>query len=253
MSVFFSSFSNPFVLFWGSHLLVISLLLVLFSWIWLSKSPNVINFQRLLVGVGLFTHMVIFHSYYLAINQYNIAGFLPFHLCSLSAILVAVALLTQNKKLSTIAIYWAPVAALLAIILPDIGSDQNLLSFRFLEFFTSHILILVGSFWLLFNQEIKLTLRTCLMSYGILVSTLPLIYLINRLTKGNYMYMINKPSGGQMNFLPTEPYHFLGLMILVLLVFLGELVVFGWVRKSKGKNANSLNFHQNITKDLHYS
>ncbi len=236
---------NTFTLFGALHLLIIALLFILVSWITLSRSQKIINLQRLLVGGGLVAHIIIFHSYYLLIGQYDLARFLPFHLCSLSAILIAISLLTRNKKISTIAVYWAPVAALLAILLPDMASNQSLFSFRFLEFFVSHILIAAGSFWLLCNQNLKFNWQTSLQSYLFLVGTLPPIYLINRWVDGNYMYMMNTPSGGQMNFLPTEPYHFLGLMVLVLLVFLGEMVAFGWLGRLRGGDTNSLDLVKN--------
>ena len=149
-----------------------------------------------MIGGGLVTHIIIFHSYYLLIGQYDLTGLLPFHLCSLSTILVAISLLTQNKKLSTIAVYWAPVAALLAIILPDMASNQSLFSFRFLEFFVSHILIVAGSFWLLYKQNLKFTWQTSLKSYLILVGTLPPIYLINRWVDGISSCGILRGDGG---------------------------------------------------------
>jgi uncharacterized membrane protein YwaF len=57
-----------------------------------------------------------------------------------------------------------------------------------------------------------------------------LVYPINLFTKGNYLYLINKPIGGQMNFLPKEPYHILGLIVLTIVVFHLEFIVIKWIK-----------------------
>ena len=105
-------------------------------------------------------------------------------------------------------------------------------SFRFLEFFWSHVLIVWASLLIVAVVKPKIKYRDLWVSYVILVVSLIPVSLINWLSGGNYMYLVSRPSGGQMNFLPSEPYHIIGLMILANLVFHLEFVIAKSLTKS---------------------
>ncbi|NJM48760.1 MAG: TIGR02206 family membrane protein [Alkalinema sp. RU_4_3] len=214
-----------------SHGIVLLLLLWGSAWILRTRRASLAQIQRYSIGGGLILQILIFHSYYLIRGEYDLARYLPFHLCALSAVMMAMALLIDRPWLRQITIYWAPFAALIAILLPDIGASDNFPSFRFLEFFVSHALICWGAVWLLANHRFKWTIKTALFAYGSLFATLPPIALVNRLFSANYLYMLRKPNGGQMDFLGPEPYHFGYLLLLVMLVFWVEMLVFRLVQQ----------------------
>jgi hypothetical integral membrane protein (TIGR02206 family) len=213
-----------------SHGIVLLLLLLGSAWILQTRKPQIAEAQRYGIGYGLILQILIFHSYYLLRSQYDLARYLPFHLCALSAVMMALALLMNRPWLRQITIYWAPFAALIAIMLPDIGNSDNFPSFRFLEFFMSHLLICWGAVWLLANHQFNWTIKTVAIAFTALLATLLPIALANRLFAANYMYMLHKPNGGQMDFLGPEPHHFGFLVLLVLLVFGLEMLVFRLVQ-----------------------
>jgi hypothetical integral membrane protein (TIGR02206 family) len=219
-------FMGNFQRFGLSHGIVLLLLLLGSAWILRTRKPQIAQAQRYGICGGLILQILIFHSYYLLRAEYDLARYLPFHLCALSAVMMALTLLIDRPWLRQITIYWAPFAALIAILLPDIGNSDNFPSFRFLEFFVSHLLICWGAVWLLANHRFRWTIKTVAIAYAALAVTQLPIALVNRLFAANYMYMLHKPNGGQMDFLGPEPYHFGFLVLLVLLVFILEMLVF---------------------------
>jgi hypothetical integral membrane protein (TIGR02206 family) len=212
-----------------SHGIVLGLLVFGSASIMWTRSLKFAQIQRYGIGGALLLHIVMFNGYHLIHGSYNLAQHLPFHLCSLSAIMTLLTLWFDRPLLRQLTIYWAPIAAFVAILLPDIGTNENFPTFRFIEFFTSHLLICWGAAWLLANRPFQWTLKTVAIAYASLVATLPIIALINRAVKGNYLYMMQKPNGGQMDFLGAN--HFGPLVLLVLLVFCLEMVLFGFVQR----------------------
>lgn len=212
-----------------SHGMVLGLLGLGAAWIVGTRSVKLAKIQRYAIAGGLLLHLIMFNGYHVIHRSYELHNHLPLHLCSLSAVMMMVTLWFDRPLLRQLTIYWAPIAALMAILLPDIGTSDNFPAFRFIEFFTSHVLICWGAVWLLVNRQFQWTLKTVAIAYGALVALLPAIGLVNRAVQGNYLYMMRKPVGGQMDFLGSS--HFGPLVALVLLVFWVEMVLFGLVQR----------------------
>jgi hypothetical integral membrane protein (TIGR02206 family) len=220
---------GEFHVFGLSHRIILCLLILGSAWIWWTRSLQLVQIQRYGICGALLLHLVIFNGYHIMNGSYDLARYLPFHLCSLSAVMTILTLWFDRPWLRQLTIYWAPIAAFMAILLPDIGANENFPTFRFIEFFTSHVLICWGAAWLLANRQFQWTLQTVAIAYSTLAATLPVIMLINHAVKGNYLYIMQKPNGGQMDFLGTN--HFGPLVFLVLLVFCFEMVLFGFVQR----------------------
>jgi hypothetical integral membrane protein (TIGR02206 family) len=221
---------GTFKLFGISHLVVLGIMFLGAGWISMTQSPTLARRQRQGIAAGLGLQILLFHAYHLISGRYDLARYLPFHLCSLSAVMVLLSLVINRPVLANITIYWAPIAALITVVLPDVGPQENFPTFRFLEFFSSHVLIVWGCVWMLTRLPLQLTWRSMAVAYGTLFAGLPAVWLINRLTQGNYMYMHQKPPGGQMDFLGPAPSHFVGLIALVLGVFILEMWGFKWLQ-----------------------
>ena len=229
-------FNDNFTLFGVSHLIILVILLLgsFFTVLVLPKLSTTIQqiFQKFLI-VGCIAQILTFNLWHIVHNSFDIARLLPFHLCSFSVYLIPVALLFRRDWLLKLIIFWSPISALIAIILPDMSRSDGFGSFRFLEFFWSHILIVWASLFIISTLKPKIKYRDLWISCAILVVSLIPVSLINWLSGGNYMYLVSRPSGGQMNFLPSEPYHIIGLMILVNLVFHLEFAIAKLLNTSK--------------------
>ena len=228
-------FNDNFTLFGVSHLIILVILLLgsLFTILVLPKLSTTIQqlFEKILI-VGCITQILTFNLWHITHNSFDVARFLPFHLCSFSVYLIPIALLSKRDWLLKLIVFWSPISALIATILPDMSRSDGFGSFRFLEFFWSHILIVWASLFIVAVIKPKIKYQDLWISYAILVVSLIPVSLINWLSGGNYMYLVSRPSGGQMNFLPSEPYHIIGLMILVNLVFHIEFAIAKSLTKS---------------------
>jgi hypothetical integral membrane protein (TIGR02206 family) len=216
--------SSEFQLFQGSHLIVLLVLFVGCLYFYFGRNNSGWNdLKKNFLGYGLIAQLLYFYSGHWFFGTFDFKSHLPLHLCSLSAYLVAITLLLpvspKNKKLQKLVLFWSPVSALVAILLPDMSSNEGFPSFRFIEFFWSHILIIWGCVFILFSLRPVVKYAHIWLSLGVLVGCIPIIKTLNSLLGSNYMYLESRPNGGQMNFLPSEPYHILGLIAVFALVF----------------------------------
>jgi hypothetical integral membrane protein (TIGR02206 family) len=220
---------GSFGIFGSTHLAVLGLLLIGAVSIWFALprlSPFVQSIVRKTILAGLITQFTAFHLWHLYFNDYDIARFLPFHLCTISVVLLIYTLIFDNKFINKLVLFWSPVSALVAIVLPDMAASENFPSFRFWEFFGSHVLIIWAVIYIFRIQKVAVSFKDFLVAFACLVGILPFVYGINLVLGSNYMYLMNKASGGQMSFLPAEPWHVVGLLGIFLVVFFVEYLVY---------------------------
>jgi hypothetical integral membrane protein (TIGR02206 family) len=228
---------GDFGLFWFTHLVVLGLLFVvgLLIWFWLGRQSLTLQkyFKWLLVA-GLILQLIAFNGWHLYFGTFDPAMFLPFHLCTISVYLIIYALVSRNNFANKLVLFWSPVSAFVAIALPDMSAQENFPSFRFIEFFGSHLLIIWACVYILRVVKPNIIFKDCWVSFACLIGTLPFVTVINHILKSNYMYLASRPAGGQMNFLPSEPWHVLGLIAIFAVVFGLEF----WVYRTQVKKVN---------------
>jgi hypothetical integral membrane protein (TIGR02206 family) len=220
---------GDFKVFGFTHLIVLMLLFIGSIVIWLglpARSHWLKSKVRFALVFGLIAQLVAFNSWHLYFGTFDASRFLPFHLCTISVYLIIYTLLFKNNFVNKLVLFWSPVSAFVAIALPDMSASENFPSFRFIEFFGSHLLIIWSGVYILKIVKPKVTLRDCVVSFACLIGVLPLVYGINLVLNANYMYLASRPAGGQMNFLPSEPWHILGLVAIFAVVFGLEFLVY---------------------------
>jgi hypothetical integral membrane protein (TIGR02206 family) len=220
---------GDFKIFGATHLAVLGLLLigVLYIWFILPKlSSSFQNLNRNIILVGLVLQFILFHAWHLYFHDYDITRFLPFHLCTISVVLLVYTLAFNNKFINKLVLFWSPVSALLAIVLPDMSASENFPSFRFMEFFGSHVLIIWAVVFIFRIQKVTVDFKDYLFSEMTLLASLPFVYILNLLIGSNYMYLMRKTNGGQMDFLPKEPWHIVGASALLIGVFFLEYLIY---------------------------
>jgi hypothetical integral membrane protein (TIGR02206 family) len=221
--------STPFSLFGFSHLLVIAFLLISVIFIYVTRNANdrFKQITRIAICSTLIFQALLFNGWHIFHGTYLIGSYLPFHLCSISLYLVVFSLITKNPKLTALTYYISFISALLAVISPDISQNQNFPDFRFIEFFLSHVFIEIGLAYLVFVDKIKANYRSLWVSFGVLFGYMLLVFPINKLTGGNYLFLNQKPgTGGLFALFPPEPYHVLALIPAALLVFHLEYLLY---------------------------
>ena len=226
--------SQPFTFFGFSHLAVILFLLIGTVYIYLIRNSSHITktIARTTIVSTLIFQAFLFNGWHIYYKTYLIGSYLPFHLCSISLYLIIFSLIFKKSWLTSLTYYISFISALLAIISPDIRPDQNFPNFRFIEFFLSHIFIVLGVFYLVFVDKIKPAYKSLWISFGILFVYMILVFPINKITGGNYLFLNSKPgSGGLFALFPPEPYHILALIPATLLVFHIEYLLYKFFSK----------------------
>jgi hypothetical integral membrane protein (TIGR02206 family) len=222
---------NEFTLFGQLHLLVFLSLFIGTILVFLFRSNPLL---RYFLAAVLIAQLVAFNGYHILRGDYDIYRYLPLHLCTVSAILCPIALLTKNTILNNLVLFWGLIPAFLAIALPDMGKNEGVLTFRFWEFFVSHVFIVLTAIYISFHTDSKFkiknfdTWKMIIIAYFTLVLyaigiVMPINYVLGN--GANYLYLVNKASNG-MGFLPNAPLYVPALFALSFVVFVLEAIIY---------------------------
>ncbi len=165
---------------------------------------------------------------------------LPLQLCDLSLFLTIAVLLTKRQLLAELLYYWGVGGATQAILTPDIG-PYTFPHFVFYQFFVSHAVILLTCIYMISVEGFRPSKRSVLKTFLITNLYALLIYPVNMLTKGNYLFLSRKPEGGTLlNLLGPWPWYILSLETVALLLFI--LLYLPFIpggRKTRGTSAGT--------------
>jgi hypothetical integral membrane protein (TIGR02206 family) len=238
------SVSQAFVPFNLAHNLVIFITIavcgIIFKWSKFLNPKDQFRLRFLIAGL-LILQIVSFNVYYIFTNSFDLRFHLPFHLCSISAYLTAIALLLNRPKLNTMQFYLAPIGASVGLLFPDTINLQNFPSFRFLEYFTSHSLIIIGTCYLLVNSKIiadfKNFVYACFSMFGLLITA----FFANSVFDGNYFNLRFAPNTSFITYLGSNYIYFL-IVIGYSLMFVQHLLLKEfWAKKTSLRQLKSQN------------
>lgn len=212
----------PFSLFSTSHISAIFILCVSVAILWYMKNQlKVVRNVGVIEKSFAITLVIADMGYYLWLiftDRWNIQDSLPLELCSISLVLAVILLWTGNRHLYDIVFYAGIGGALQAIITPVLDIDFP--HFRYFHFFFTHIGIIVTAMYFTWVKDYRPTFKGILKTMLILNLLLPGIFIINRLTEGNYMFLQRKPTNGSLlDFLGPYPWYILSLEGVAFLTF----------------------------------
>ncbi len=164
--------------------------------------------------------------------------YLPFHLCSLNALVLPVAVFTRNKVLNNLLLLWA-VGAFCALVVNFAQADFKIFSFTFAFYFFPHVLELGIPILMFLLKMTKKELKYVFSTVGITFSVYTVVHFINvainaytqkngildsagNIIKVNYMYSIEPANPLLDLFYKIIPhsYWYMYLCIIVIAVFL---------------------------------
>ena len=188
-------------------ILIISFILMGLGWFFTRKA----KFKNVVLSmliIGIFSE-IIKVIYYIVRNEANYGGYLPktdlpFHLCSIQIIFIAILHYSKNEKLKRLLLSFMLPSCLfggIAALLIPTHSARNGMWIITAQYFGYHVAISVFSLYLLTNKELKWTIKdfvNCLKLLGLfgLIS----IYINSALNDGsgaiNFMYTVKPPQDG---------------------------------------------------------
>lgn len=185
---------NNFAPFNTEHglILLISIIFVVIFLIFARKlSEKSERFLRIIFCGLVWGQEVALYYFRYTQETLSLSEHLPLHMCSLSILMIPIALFQKRMILSSLLYFWGMGGATQALLTPTVTADTEL--FLFYQFFISHTFIVAGALYPIFVYSIlpsKDTLKTSI-AYTILI--LPFIGLVNWLVQGNYFYLSHKP------------------------------------------------------------
>lgn len=178
--------------------------------------------------------------------------YLPFHMCSITAILLPIAVISKNRIVGNLLVVWC-LGSLLALIFPTaVQAEYEILSDAFFIFYIPHIFEFAVTVYLFLFGYIKKDFKTIPTTLGITVGIYTLVHFINvGLTRYseqaglelsfNYMFSMESPGNPVLDiFWKVIPcaYWYMYLAVVILAVYLVVLYLPQIIRAVKEKRTN---------------
>ncbi|WP_430787999.1 TIGR02206 family membrane protein [Virgibacillus flavescens] len=228
----FKSADNYFTLYSFPHLSMLGLAVLLGITVYALRNKEKAHYIKFIILGGLIVSELTLNIWYFYSGEWDAASTLPFQLCSITLYLSVLMLLTGNYRLFEVTYFLGIGGALQALLTPELYFGFP--HFRFYQFFIAHISIVLASFYMIFVQRKAPVLKSvwrALLWINVVAGT---VFLINKLTGGNYMFLSEKPDNPSiLDYLGDYPFYLISLEIAAVVLFLILYVPFPLVRYIK--------------------
>ncbi len=179
--------------------------------------------------------------------------YLPLHMCSISAILLPIAVLTRNKYIGNLMLIWC-LGSILALVFNQAQADYEILSATFFIYYVPHVLEFAVMLYLFKFGYVKKDYRTIPASIGLTIGIYTVGHFVNiALNKYYIVHNVTDSSGAvvESNYMfsmtPTTPifelfwkiipyrYWYMYGAVLVLVLYLGAVYTPEIVRAVRAK------------------
>lgn len=175
---------------------------------------------RYVFAVFIAVQQASIYIYYTVSGEWSMEVTLPLQLCDVSLFLAIAVLLTKRQVLSELLYFWGVGGATQAILTPDIG-PYTFPHFVFYQFFVSHAVILLTCIYMISAEGFRPSRKSVPRTFLITNLYALLIFPVNLLTRGNYLFLSRKPEGGTLlDVLGPWPWYILSLEAVALLLFI---------------------------------
>ena len=214
---------NTFSAFSPSHLIALTVFVVLAAVLFAGRNWLKHEQRRTLARVVLAGVLILcegsLNVWYVSEGIYSARDTLPLELCSISLYMCVVMLLLRSRAIFQIVYFTGIGGATLALLTPVLFYDFP--HFRFIEFFVAHFFIILSALYMVWVEGCRPTLKSVGITMIFLNVLLPIIYVINTMTGGNYMFLSRKPeTASPLDYLGPHPWYLLSMEAVALIIFL---------------------------------
>ncbi|KZR59484.1 TIGR02206 family membrane protein [Pseudobacillus badius] len=202
-----------FKMFSASHLIALLLLTLIVCTLFLfrerlqQKNMQAIERTAAFFLIGIET---AYHAWMFQTGIWTADRSLPLELCSFASFFTILLLLTGKKLFYEILLFIGLLGASQAMITPYLYFGFP--HFRFFHFFCTHILIFCTPLYFTWIKGYRPTFMSVVKTMIFLNILVPVISLVNLLTKGNYLYLHHKPATASiLDLLGPYPWYILSL------------------------------------------
>ncbi|MEH7115561.1 TIGR02206 family membrane protein [Neobacillus niacini] len=217
-----------FVMFSGSHLMIIAILFVFSAAIFVFREKlKVKKWRRAEIGIALSLILIesCYHIWMYVNGMWDVSHAIPLELCSISLILSVILLLTRKMLIYEILLFTALLGASQALFTPLLNFDFP--HFRFFHFFYTHLMMIWVVLYFTWVHGYRPTILSVVKLFVFLNVLMPVIMLINKAVDGNYMFLSHKPkSPSLLDLLGPYPWYFLSMEFLLITLSLIVWLIF---------------------------
>ncbi|PFA67927.1 TIGR02206 family membrane protein [Bacillus sp. AFS015802] len=228
----------PFVLFSVSHLVAIIICLGCMVGLFVSRDHvqgSLKSVLKWLLIVLLVLSEVSFQVWYIINDQWDVTINLPFQLCSLSLYLCTIMLISKSYRIFEISFFASMSGAFIAIVTPELFFGFP--HFRYFQFFLAHLTIILACLYMVWIEGYSLSIGSLVRAFLALNTIAVIVYIVNRITGANYMFLSHKPyNASPIDYLGEYPWYLLSLEGVSLLLFLLLYAPFYLVREKRRGN-----------------
>ncbi|MBD8068916.1 TIGR02206 family membrane protein [Bacillus sp. PS06] len=235
----FKVIGEPFQLFSLSHIVMLLLLVSTVVAFYLLRNSISGSGRRIiryfLAGLLLVSELTLY-IWYSYTGVWNPVDSLPFQLCSISLMLSIVMLFTRNFLLFEVTLFLGVGGALQAMITPELAYDFP--HYRYFHFFLAHIAIILASLYMIWFEGYRPTMKSVWKAFGALNVLAVFVFIVNKWTGGNYMFLSRKPTNPSLiDLLGPYPWYLLSLEVAALGIFCLIYLPFAFVEEKKRARA----------------
>lgn len=216
--------SGPaFNLFSSAHFIAVATIALTIYLLFKSKRIWGNNEQRArmierIFAVSLLLLEAFYHIWLINVGRWSFSNSLPLELCSISLLVTIILLWTGNRKFIDFVFFAGIGGAIQALATPVL--DLSYPHVRYFHFFYTHGGIILTALYFVWIKGYKPTFIGVVKTILVLNILLPFIFLVNKLTKGNYMFLQEKPqTGSLLDFLGPYPLYILSLEAVAFVMF----------------------------------
>ena len=189
----------------------------IFLVIFLGKKLKATGKRHLRTGLGILAlaSVILIHPYLISIDLWNLQTSLPLHMCELSEIFAAVALIWQRQRLFEILCFWGIPGGIHSILTPELlHSGEN--GWLMIHYYFQHTIIILAPVFLIVNSNMRLPGKSWIKAFLFTNLCIPVIGTINWISGSNYMYLTEKPIANNPFLIGDWPWYIIVLDFVML-------------------------------------
>ncbi|WP_342045353.1 YwaF family protein [Bacillus sp. OTU530] len=159
-----------------------------------------------------------YHSWLIWDHSWKLSTSLPLELCDINMYICILLLYTKRFLLFEILYFNGIGGELQAILTPALSFSFP--HFRFFHFFFVHSIVIWSIAFFVFVKQYPVYVRSIWKAYVFLHIAAGVAFIVNKLTGGNYMFLVHKPrSQSLLDILGPYPWYLLSLEGVTIVIF----------------------------------
>ena len=238
---FFNYEADPnvfFDMYTSMHLLMLGIVFVLFVLFFLFKGKLAKSPYEKQIRYGLGGFLIVMLITLITVDASGGKIYLPFHLCSISYLLMIALLFTDNKVLFRYLFFTGIIGGIVTFAIPELDhAGYN--RFRFYEFIIAHSLIIMVPIYYLTERGYSITIQHTIWSVvvtNIIGFTMIPINLLLRSTgvveDANFMFVLAAPEDVEAVF-GQPPWHLFTFEGVLVVTFFGLYAIANWYQNKQ--------------------